>query len=67
MAYLFIWLFYLIVGVPEFIFWMMFMLENEDTRCEGASGFWLYNMWASYVGLYGSWILYSGTILMPIL
>lgn len=67
MTYLFIWLFYLIVSVPGFIFWVWQMVEDEEDRCVGASGTWLFKMWSEYVGLYGSWILYFVTVLMPIL
>jgi len=49
--YLMVFLMYLIVGVLEFIFWMMYILEADG-------GAYLFNLWASYVGLYGSWILY---------
>jgi len=64
--YLFVWLFYLIVAVPEFIFWIVFLVEDQES-CDSTIGFYLFNLWASYFGLYGSWILYSGTVIMPIL
>jgi hypothetical protein len=67
LQYLFVWVFYLIVAVPEFIFWIVFLVEDQDNLCEGTSGFWLFNMWASSFGLYGSWILYTATLIMPIL
>ena len=67
MEYLFIWLFYLLISVPGFIFWVWQMVEDEEDRCVGASGTWLFKMWSEYPGLYGSWILYFVTVLMPIL
>jgi len=67
MTYLFIWLFYLILAVPAMIFWIWQLVEQDEHRCVGASGTWLFNMWSSYAHLYGSWILYFVTVLMPIL
>lgn len=66
-TYLFIWLFYLIISIPQVIFWIWQLVEAEGDKCEGISGTWLFNMWASYPGLYGSWILYFLPVLMPIL
>ena len=51
LQYLWIWLFYLLISVPELIFWIMYMVEAD-------MGLWLFNMWASYPGLYGGWVLY---------
>lgn len=67
LTYLFIWLFYLILAVPAMIFWIWQLVEADEDRCVGASGTWLFNMWSSYAHLYGSWILYFLTVLMPIL
>jgi len=49
--YLMVFIMYMIVSVLEFIFWMMYILESDG-------GAYLFNLWASWVGLYGSWILY---------
>lgn len=49
------------------IFWIWQLVEADEDRCVGASGTWLFNMWSSYPHLYGSWILYFLTVLMPIL
>jgi len=56
--YLMVFLMYLIVGVAEFVFWLMYIIEAEF-------GAYLFNLWASYVGLYGSWILYLLTWIFP--
>jgi len=55
LAYLFAWIFYLVISVPEFIFWVMVLAKTE---LENNLAPWLFNMWASYPGLYGGWILY---------
>jgi len=62
-SYLMIWLFYLIVSVIEWVGWMCWV--TNDGSEQGLNGAWFYNMWASYVGLYGSWILYSLTWIFP--
>ena len=49
------------------IFWIWQLVEADEDRCVGASGTWLFKMWSEYPGLYGSWILYFFTVLMPIL
>lgn len=67
LTYLFIVIFYMIIAVPGFIFWVWQMVEDDADRCVGASGTWLFKMWSEYPGLYGSWILYFLTVLMPIL
>jgi hypothetical protein len=67
LGYLMTWLFYLIVAVPGMIFWIWQLVEADEDRCVGASGTWLFNMWSSYAGLYGSWILYFLPVLMFIL
>lgn len=47
------------------------MVEAEEDKCNGpedrVSATWLFKMWSEYPGLYGSWILYFLTVLMPIL
>lgn len=60
LGYFWTWLTYMIVSVPEMIFWFMSM---SDSRM----GHWLFNMWASYVGLYGSCILYFFSFLFPVI
>lgn len=55
LGYLMAWLFYLLVSMPEFIFWVMVLAKTE---LENNLAPWLFNMWASSVGLYGGWILY---------
>ena len=67
LTYLFVWLFYLLISVPGMIFWIWQLVEAEEDKCVGASGTWLFKMWSEYPGLYGSWILYFLTVLMPIL
>ena len=46
------WVVYLLIAVPEFIFWMMFLFDSPN-------GPWLFEMWASYPAYYGCWILYA--------
>lgn len=60
LTYLFVFLFYLIISVPEFIFWIMYMTKAD-------MGAFLFNLWASWVGLYGSWILYFLAFVCPLL
>jgi len=57
--YFWIFLFYMLISLPEMIFWIMSMAEVKW-------GHWLFNMWVSYPGLYGSWIFYFFTFLWPI-
>jgi len=57
-------MFYMLVSVPELVFWIMHMIEKDN---EKAIGHWLFNMWASYVGLYGSWVLYLFPVLFPLI
>ena len=33
LQYLLVWMFYLIVAVPEFIFWIVFLVEDQDNLC----------------------------------
>lgn len=61
--YLWVWLFYLLISVPELIFWIMDMVGEKD----GDIGNYLFDMWASYPGLYGSWVCYFFAVLFPIL
>lgn len=60
--YLMIFLFYMLISVPEMIFWVMFMagvkLDNDLAE-------WLLNMWISYPGLYGGWVFYFLTWCLP--
>jgi len=49
----------MLISVPELIFWSMSMADMK-------MGHWLFNMWVSYPGLYGSWIFYFFTFLWPI-
>lgn len=56
--YLMVFLMYLIVAVMEFIFWMMYIVEADG-------GAYLFNLWASWVGFYGGWILYLLTWIFP--
>lgn len=55
LAYLMAWIFYLIISVPEFVFWVMVLAKTEMKHNLAE---WLFNMWVSYPGLYGGWILY---------
>lgn len=55
LAYLMAWIFYLLISVPEFIFWVMVLAK---TGLKHNLAEWLFNMWVSYPGLYGGWILY---------
>jgi len=59
--YLWVFLFYMIISIPEFAFWIMILIERNELSA------FLFNMWASYPGLYGSWILYFFTVLWPII
>jgi len=59
--YLFIFLFYLLISVPEMVFWVVVMIG------ESTWGLWLFNIWVKWPGLYGSWILYFLTVLFPII
>lgn len=58
-TYFFIFMGYLIVAVPEFIFAFMVLVDVEP-------GLYLFNLWARYPGLYGSWILYVLPVIFPI-
>jgi len=49
------------------IFWIWQLVEEEEDKCVGASGTWLFKMWSEWAGLYGSSILYFFTVLMPLL
>jgi len=60
MNYLFIFLFYLIISVPEFVFWILCLTDKNQ------GNMWLFKMWASWPGLYGGWVLYFFTVLWPI-
>jgi len=62
-TYLTVFFGYFIVSFIELIGWILWLVESE----ERGTGSWFFNMWASYVGLYGSWILYFLTVLFPIL
>jgi len=57
--YLSTFLAYLIVAVPEFVFWMMY-LANADM------GPWLFKMWATWPAYYGCWGLYIFPIIFAI-
>jgi len=50
----------MLISVPELIFWIMSISGNK-------TGHWLFNMWASYMGLYGSIIMYAFAMLWPII
>lgn len=58
LQYLWIFLFYMLISLPELVFWIMYMVEAD-------MGLWLFDMWASYPGLYGSCVLYFFTIIWP--
>lgn len=60
--YLFVWLFYMLISLPEMIFWVMFMAE---TKLENDLTEWLLNMWISYPALYGSWVFYAFGVIWP--
>lgn len=60
LQYLWIWLFYMLISVPEMIFWAMHMAGSPPI------GTYLFNMWVSWPGLYGGWILYMFTFIWPI-
>jgi len=59
LSYLWTFLVYMLISVPELIFWIM-------TMADVPVGHWLFNMWASYPGLYGSCILYFLGVIWPI-
>jgi len=61
--YLFIFLFYMLISIPELVFWIMVMIGDESKNNLNE---WLFNMWASYVGLYGGWVMYGFNVLWPI-
>lgn len=60
-------LFYLIVSVTEWALWLWYILENKEDQCKELSGFWWFNFWAKWIGLYGSAVLYFLCFLMPVL
>lgn len=60
LSYLWTFLFYMLLAVPELIFWIMTMSDIPI-------GHWLFNMWASSAGLYGSCIMYFLGVLWPII
>ena len=62
-----IWIFYMVIAVPGMIFFIWSLVESDAAACEGTSGSWLFNMWSSWAGLYGSWVLYFLPVLMFIL
>lgn len=62
LQYLWVWLFYLLISVPEFIFWIMDMVGEKN----GDIGNYLFDMWVSYPGLYGSWVMYFFCVVWPI-
>lgn len=61
LQYLFIWLFYMLISVPEMIFWIMHMVGSPEI------GTYLLNIWVQWPGLYGGWILYFFNFLWPII
>jgi len=65
--YLWVWLSYLLVAVSQFIVWLLWLLNEEKNEAGENSYQWLWEIWAQYVGLYGSWVLYFFTVLFPIL
>jgi len=67
LGYLFIWLFYLIIAVPGMIFFIWAMVEDAAAACGGMSGNMLFVFWSTWIGLYGSWVLYFLPPLMFIL
>jgi len=66
-GFLFHFWFYLIVSVAELMLWMWYYFGDQTDNCGIESGFWWFNFWASYFGLYGSWILYGLCVLMWVL
>ena len=66
LSYFFIFWSYLLIGVSQFIVWMLFLFGKEDEN--GVNEFSeIFEIWAQYIGLYGSWILYFLTFLFPVL
>lgn len=61
LQYLWIWLFYMLISVPEMIFWIMHMIGSPEI------GTYLFNIWVQWPGLYGGWILYFFTFLWPLI
>jgi len=61
LQYLWVWLFYMLISVPELIFWVMHMIG------EPALGTYLFYIWVQWPGLYGSWVLYFFTVLWPLI
>lgn len=55
LAYFFAFVFYLLIAVPELIFWCMYMFE---TPLENNLAPWLLNMWVTWPAHYGGWILF---------
>lgn len=64
LQYLWIWLFYMLISIPEMIFWVMHMVGSENNDNIGT---YLLNIWVQWPGLYGGWILYFFTFLWPII
>jgi hypothetical protein len=58
-VYLSTFLGYLLIAVPEFIFWIMFLVNAEG-------GPWLFKMWATWPGYYGCWFFYLFPIIFAI-
>jgi len=58
---MFIFIFYLLISVPEMIIWLVYMIGESSWAPK-----WL-NIWVKWPGLYGSWILYFLTVLFPII
>jgi len=67
LGYFMTWLFYMLIALPGVIFYIWSLIEDEAAACEGISGAWLFNMWSTSPGLYGSWVLYFLPVLMFIL
>jgi len=61
LQYLWVWLFYMLISVPEMIFWIMHMVGSPEI------GTYLFNIWVQWPGLYGGWILYFFTFLWPLI
>jgi len=63
LQYLWVWLFYMIISVLELIFWIMDIAGEKN----GDIGNYLFDMWVTYPGLYGSWVFYFFAVLWPIM
>jgi len=59
LSYMWIFISYMVISFPEMVFWIMHMFGSQK-------GLELLNMWVSWPGLYGSWILYLFPVIFPI-